>query len=545
MSHGKGVVAAGHDLTIRAAGEILKSGGNAFDAVVAAHLAACVTEPVLSSAGGGGFLLSQTSGGSQMLYDFFTQTPRRRRSPEEVEFYPISADFGETLQEFHIGMGAFATPGTVKGLFAVHRDLCSMPMKRLAEPAVAMARDGVVMNHFQSYIIDIVSPVFRASDEALRVYGKPGKSGKYRNDGKPRIGGETEEAGRPKEADMSHKNAKLVEEGDLLHQPELADFLEELALEGDDFFYSGEIACNIARMSRDLGGQVTAEDLQHYEVIRRRPLEVAYRNSRLAINPAPSSGGTLIAFALKLMEEVDVTEMPFGSAGHLLHLARVQQLTDMARLGRLADHSLRDADFLDPGYIRRFQNHIRDYARKLGGTTHISVMDRQGNTAALTTSNGEGCGRILPGTGVMLNNMLGEEDLHPDGFHQWLENTRITSMMAPAILNRPGGSVIALGSGGSNRLRTAILQVLLNIIDQGMSLEDAVTRPRIHCEKDFLSVEFGFDRDVLSRVVQEWPDHKLWSGSNLFFGGTHSVMHGPDGFQGAGDPRRGGSARLF
>ncbi|MBP3192618.1 gamma-glutamyltransferase family protein [Natronogracilivirga saccharolytica] len=545
MSDGKGVVAAGHDLTIRAAGEILKSGGNAFDAVVAGHLAACVTEPVLSSAGGGGFLLTQTSGGSQMLYDFFTQTPLRHRNPEEIEFYPISADFGETMQEFHIGMGAFATPGTVKGLFAVHRDLCSMPMKRLAEPAIEMARKGVVMNHFQSYIIDIVSPVFRASEEALRVYGKPGENREKGSNGKPGIGSETHEAVGLKDKGASENKAKLVEEGDVLFQPELADFLEELAAEGDDFFYCGEVAQSIARLSRDLGGQVTAEDLENYEVFRRRPLEVAYRNSRLAINPAPSSGGTLIAFALKLMEEVDMAGMPYGSPGHLLHLARVQQLTDMARLDRLADRNLPDAGFLDPDYLRRFQDQIRNYARKYGGTTHISIMDSDGNTAALTTSNGEGCGRILPGSGVMLNNMLGEEDLHPDGFHKWPENTRITSMMAPAILNRPDGSVIALGSGGSNRIRTAILQVLLNIIDHGMSVEDAVTRPRIHCEKDFLSVEYGFDRDVLARVVKEWPDHKLWSGSNLFFGGTHSVMYGPSGFHGAGDPRRGGSARLF
>lgn len=511
-----GVIAAGHELTVHVAEEILRSGGNAFDAAVGAHLAACITEPVLSSLAGGGFLLAREADGYERLYDFFAQTPLRRRKQNETDFFPISADFGETQQEFHIGMGAFATPGTVKGVYAIHRDLCTMPMKRLVEPAVRLARDGVTMNHFQAYILDVVSPVFTAFDDSLKVYGSKEKPG------------------------------KLVQEGDVLRIPGFADFLEVLALEGEDLFYRGEVAQQVDRFSKEHAGHVTRDDFLAYEVTRRKPLMVNYRNARLAVNPAPSSGGTLIAFALKLMEESDPDAHPFGTSGHLRSLALAQQLTDAARIDFLINHGLTAPGeaILEPDYVSRFRRNMREHPRFPRGTTHISIMDNQGNTAALSTSNGEGCGHLIPGTGIMMNNMLGEEDLHPDGFAMWPENHRITSMMAPAILSMADGSEVALGSGGSNRIRTAILQVLLNLTDYRMSLRDAVSRPRIHCEKDFLSVEHGFDNDQLIPVLEAWPNHKRWSRSNLFFGGTHSVMRGPDGFQGAGDPRRGGVAKV-
>ncbi len=512
----KGVIAAGHPQTVRAAEEILNSGGNAFDAVVAAHLMACVAEPVLSSPAGGGFLLAQTAEGRQQLYDFFVQTPRKRRKPDEVDFYPITADFGETQQEFHIGLGACATPGTVKGLFAIHRDMCTMPMTQLAEPAVTLARQGVEMNPFQAYILDVVGAVYRASPEAREHYGRGGNS----ND--------------------------LVQEGDMLRLPGMADFLETLAIEGEDFFYRGEIATVAARMGREQGGHVTLDDFHGYEVVRREPLRITYRNAGLAINPGPSSGGTLIAFALKLLEETDPNQRPFGSAEHILAIAGAQQLTDAARLDYLLNHQMPapGEQMLDPEYMAAFRQQMKTRTRFSRGTTHISVMDRAGNTASLTTSNGEGCGRIIPGTDIMLNNMLGEEDLHPAGLGNWPENRRITSMMAPAILNRADGTVIALGSGGSNRLRTAILQVILNVTDHQMSLEEAVHSPRIHCEKDFLSVEHGFDSGMLEKALAAYPAHKIWSESNLFFGGTHSVASGRDGFEGAGDPRRGGASTV-
>ena len=511
----KGVVAAGHEETARAAELILKEGGNAFDAVVAAHLAACVAEPVLSSLGGGGFLLAHTADGVDRLYDFFVQTPKRKRPVEATDFYPISADFGTARQEFHIGPGAIATPGTVKGLFAVHKDLCTMPMTLLAEPAVELARGGVRMNAFQAYIFDIVQAIYTQSPDRCEVY-------------------------------RSRKDpACLLGEGELLLQPELADSLDALAREGEALFYHGEIGGRIARLCAQQGGHLSEADLAHYRVVKRDPLVVDYRaKTRLLTNPAPSSGGVLIAFALKQIESLDVSRYRCGTAAYLDLLARVLDVTNRARIDAYLDGS---------GYCgadRLFDSRcLADYrAQILGrplcsrGTTHMSIIDGKGNLASLTTSNGEGCGHFIAGTGIMLNNMLGEEDLNPGGFHRWPEDQRMTSMMAPSMIFGADGRSIALGSGGSNRIRSALLQVLLNLIDFGMDLETAVRHPRIHYEGGHLSVEGGLADEEVQRLVSRYSDHKLWPQRTLFFGGVHSAARAAGGCSGVGDPRRGGAS---
>jgi gamma-glutamyltranspeptidase/glutathione hydrolase len=179
------------------------------------------------------------------------------------------------------------------------------------------------------------------------------------------------------------------------------------------------------------------------------------------------------------------------------------------------------------------------------GTTHLSVADADGNVASLTVSNGEGSAYVLPDTGIMLNNMLGEEDLNPAGFNAWPRSQRLASMMSPAVLTLPDGGQLALGSGGSNRIRSAILQVMVNLLDFDMTLEQAVTAPRLHLEHDHFSIEEGFPPEVVGELCRQWPDHHVWPPGNLFFGGVQAVHRLADGtFQGAGDPRRGGAVSL-
>ena len=179
----KGAIAAGNPETAAAAATVLENGGNAFDAALAALCAACITEPVLASLGGGGFLLARREGGEPVLYDFFAQTPRERRPGDDVDFFPIVADFGTAQQEFHIGMGSIATPGMVKGLFAVHRQLGSMPMARIVEPAVALARNGVPFHPLQAYIFEIVSPIYVSDPSCMKVFGSREKPGRLAGEG--------------------------------------------------------------------------------------------------------------------------------------------------------------------------------------------------------------------------------------------------------------------------------------------------------------------------------------------------------------------------
>jgi gamma-glutamyltranspeptidase/glutathione hydrolase len=491
-----GAIACGHPVTARAAEQILRDGGNAFDAIIAAQFAACVAEPVLTSLAGGGYLLAHPTASSPVVYDFFVQTPKRQPTGA-IDFHPIHADFGTVTQEFHVGLGAVATPGVVRGMFEIHRDLGSLTMQRLTAPAIDAARRGIHINALQGYIFDVVRPIYHVTEEAHAVYAD-------------------------------------TREGVLLRQVELADTLEVLASVGDRYFYEGELAEQIVELCRRGGGLLDADDLASYRVERRTPLALEYRNARVMTNPPPSSGGILMGFALELLKHKHPGNNDFGSAAHLAALIEVMALTNDARTDVLAQAGL------DEELLETYRAKVEGRPRFTRGTTHISVVDAAGNLAAMTLSNGEGCGHLIPGTGVMLNNMLGEEDLNPTGFNNWPVNQRLTSMMAPTLIELGKTRRWALGSGGSNRIRTAILQVISNLMDFEADTTEAVTRPRTHFERDHLSLEGGFPHDSIASLGHSAAETSTWPGLNLFFGGVHVVEQYGTTLSAVGDPRRGG-----
>jgi len=509
MAKARGVVAAGHSLTTEAAAEVLSAGGNAFDAVLAALMVACVAEPVLCSPGGGGFLLARPAGQKPRVYDFFVQTPATHQPESNLDFRPILADFGSVTQEFHIGRGTVAVPGLVRGLFDIHRDLSTLPITEIVAQAVGHAKNGIMVTPFQAYLFQVVTATFTATEACHRIF-------RSADDG-----------------------TALVGEGETLRQPELAELLETLAIEGDGLFYRGEIAAAIAG-DMQTGGQITREDLAAYAVERRAPLTLDYHGVRIHTNSPPSSGGLLIAFGLKLLESIDVKELGLASCAHLDTLTQVIGATAEARVAADDRTGLDTGRMLDDAFLARYRDEIAGRAASRRGTTHISVIDADGNLASLTVSNGEGSGYVVPGTGIVMNNMLGEEDLNPGGFQRWPGGHRMTSMMAPTLLEWPDGDTVALGSGGSNRLRTAILQVLLNLIDFKLPVEESVQAPRVHYENGLLSIEGGFDVEGLGALLEAYPDHHLWEERNMFFGGVHTVAATKRGMQGAGDARRGG-----
>ena len=507
-----GVVAAGDPHTAAAAATVLADGGNAFDAVLAGLFAACVAEPVLCSLGGGGFLLAQTAAGNSVLYDFFCQTPGRRLPVDELEFLPVHVDFGASRQEFHIGMGAMAVPGMVAGAYAVHQDLCTLPMARLVQPAAALARRGIALAPLQSFILEAVAPIFQWSAASRALY------------------------------DSRLAPERTLRSGENLTLPALADLLEALAREGAELFYRGEVAQAIAEANRDGGGAVNLEDMANYRVLRRTPLARRFADTVIFGNPAPSSGGPLLAFSLGLLQDAPAAR----PAEHLRRLIQAMRLTDQARqasgLNERCDDT-RVGALLSEAFMADYLARMPERASKIGGTTHISVVDRIGNAAAMSVSNGEGCGHILPTGGIMLNNMLGEEDLNPNGFFQWRPNSRIASVMSPTLVRHDDGRVLALGSGGSNRIRSAILQVLLNHLCLGLNLDEAVTAPRIHLERDLLHIENGHAAGTVRHLSRAFPAHQIWPDRNFFFGGVHAAAFDPraGAFTAASDPRRGGS----
>jgi gamma-glutamyltranspeptidase/glutathione hydrolase len=497
----KGLVSSGHPSVSEAAAEILLAGGNAFDAIVGAGFASTVAEPLLSSLGGGGFVLAHTADGEEVLFDFFASTPgsghpgHASTSPEHLDFHPILVTFLGAEQTFHVGRASAAVPGTLKGLLRVHQRLGRLPLADVVQPATGLAQAGVVINHFQSSLSELLEPIIRRSPEALRSYAA--------------------------------EDGELLEEGARYRNHDLASFLEDLP--GDpEAMYNGDLAEAVDRDMREGGGLVTKEDLRAYRVVERRPLSIQYRGLRVVTNPRPSLGGPLVALALSLQEAADLSDSSWGSAAHVNTLAVVLREVDRIRA--------RGGSFPLPGDAAHVE--VQDVIRSsTGGTTHMNVSDADGNVASFSTSNGEGCGVYVPGTGIMLNNMMGEDDLHPDGFHQGEPGSRISSMMSPSMLVDDLGVVAALGTGGSKRIRTALHQAITNLVDFNLPVDAAVNLPRLHLSEGTLHVEPGYPTEALD-VLHAYGKVKVWEAQNVFFGGVHTVR--PRTGEGAGDGRRAG-----
>ena len=474
----RGVVAAGHPLTAQAGADVLRAGGNAVDAALAALMTAFMTEPLLTGLGAGGYLLAAPPGGTPVLLDFMV--PADTHTGERTPLDAVVIDFGDAVQVFHIGAASCGVYGVPAGIAEAAARFGSVPLPELAAPAIAHARDGVTVNHPQALLWDILYPIASATPEARARYGKP-------------------------------------REGDHVRDPELADGIWRLATEGAAPFYTGDIAVAVSDWVLARGGTITRADLAAYEVIARDPVHVRYRGREVLTNPPPSAGGLLIAYALALLERAPGVP---DSAALVDAMEAAQAERTPAFLEQLDE----------PGFVDTFM------ASRLGATTHISVLDADGWACAVTTTNGEGSGIVVPGTGIHVNNMLGEPDLSPAGWFTHPPGRRLPSMMAPTVVLDDGRPELVLGSAGSNRIRSAILQVIVNAIDRGMEAQPAVDAPRLHFEDGLVYAEPGIE-DPPGRQVVRFRER------NLFFGGCQAVeRHQSTGrFSGGGDPRRGGA----
>jgi len=472
----RGAIAAGHPLTAEAGASVLRRGGNAVDACVGAALVSWVCESPLTGPAGGGFMLvHDAADGRTRLLDFFVAVPREPAGAGEL--LELAVDFdGDTRQLFRTGPAAVAVPGTALGLWEAHRRFGTLPWADLVEPAALLAREGVVLTPVQGYLHAILDPLLRHSPEGEAMYGP----------------------GRP------------VATGERFVVPELADTLELLAADGADSLYRGELAARMVAHVQAGGGGLSRADLEAYRVVRRRPLAVEFRGHELRTNPPPSSGGILVALGLQVLGDRPPSPRAIAGAMEAQEAARGPAFVRALRRGGAA------------GSV-------------LSGTTHISVVDGDGDAASLSASLGSGSGVVVAGTGIHLNNMLGEADLTEHA----RPGERLTSMMAPTLALQAGRPRLVVGSAGSARLRGAILQVVANTIARGWALEQAVGAPRIHVEQGVAHCE---DPAVADELEDVGYTVVRWRGRNLYFGGVSAVELGADGsLAAAGDPRRGGA----
>ncbi len=477
---------------------MLRAGGNAVDAALAAMLTSFSAEPLLSGLGAGGYMLVVPgedpllwpAAGEPVLLDFFVEVPGRGAdAAQRAELVPVDVSFGDAVQLFNVGAASVGTYGMPHGICTAAARFGRIPLAELAAPAAALARAGVPLNAQQAYVVEILGGIVTLTPEVAAIYAPDGR---------------------------------VLREGERVHQPALAGAIERLAAEGPRPFYAGDAADAVVALLAEQGGLLTAADLAAYETVVRAPARARYRGREVLTNPPPSAGGTLIAYALGLLDRAD-------GPPSLEALVAAMDATQGERTPAFLD------GLDEPGFAERF------LAARLGSTTHVSVLDAAGGACSVTCSNGEGAGIVVPGTGIHLNNMLGEHDLNPLGFHMFPPGRRLPSMMAPTAVLRDGTPELVLGSAGSNRIRSAILQTIVAALDHGMRAGEAVRAPRVHFEDGVLYAEPGADVDAL-----EADGHAVarFRALNLFFGGVQAVERDAQtgALSGGGDPRRGGAA---
>jgi len=495
-----GVVAAGHPLTAEAGAEVLREGGNAVDAAVAAVLASFAVESPLTGFGAGGFMMV-SRGAETTLIDFFVAAPGKDGVERGEELVPVPVHFdAETVQTFYVGPASCGVPGTAAGLEQALARFGTASAADLIGAGVRLAREGAPINAIQAYILEILWPIHERLTGTRELYAPQG---------------------RP------------LGEGDVFRFPDLAVALERFGAEGAAPFYSGEVAAALSGFVSTHGGTLGPTDLASYEAIERRPLHAPFRGAEVWTNPPPSSGGILIAHTLGLLERLGPETGPeqLVAAIDAANRVRGEEFAE-ALYGEGLEAALLDPERLD-----------LKAGDLLGSTTHISVLDGDGLCASVTCSNGSGSGVLVPGTGVILNNMLGEEDLNPLGFHAIAPGRRVPSMMAPTIVQRDGEIELGLGSAGSNRIRSAIVQTVVRALEQGMGAGEAVKAPRLHFEGGVVQAEPGIDEPALARIEARGVPVLRRPRINLFFGGVQAVARDSAGgeLSGGGDPRRAGS----
>ncbi len=478
---GSAAVAAGSAYTADAAAAVLAAGGSAVDAAVAAGFVACAAEPGLTSPAGGGFLQVRTPDGQTAVLDFFVDAPG------------LGAPGGarppmrSVVVRFSTADQAFAVgPASV---------------------AVPGALDGWAEAHRRwgrLPLAALVAPAAHLARAGLAlepapaaVLGLIADVLAYEPAGRALYA----PAGRPVAAGECFANLDL---GAML------DLVADGATTWADPRLAGRLLAGIGPE-----GLVTAEDLEHYRPVLREPLLVQLEGGTLTTNPPPSFGGAVVADSLARLAP---------------SLARGRGAMPWPELVR----SLTAATAA-----------VKTGAGSKRGTTHVSVVDADGMVAAMTTSNGSCAGVLLPGLGVELNNMLGESDLHPLGHEAAAPGTRIGSMMAPTVWSDDEGDVVALGSGGSERIRSALLEVVVAYAVGGHDLAGAVAMPRVHPDDDgVLHLEPGHEAPVVE-ALRALGRLRTWPARDFFFGGVHAVVRGPDGAVTAvADTRRGGAARV-
>lgn len=508
-------VAAPSERAAAAGSRVAAEGGTAVDAAVAATLVACVTEPGVVSLGGGAFVtLRGPDDAHAVTLDGYVAMPGIGLGPEafgrgtrEV----VTAYGGHTAMT--VGHGSVATPGVLAALEAAHRRGGRLPWSVVVEPAIEVSRQGFPLGAASDYYFEYVRDDVFGHDPAVRA-------ALHTADGEPIRAGET------------------------MVIPQLADFLERVAREGAAALHAGDVARALADDMAANGGLVTLADLAAFEPVARPAVEVDLGRWRFATNPPPSIGGPVLAAMLLLLGDRPAAGWDGEDVASLVRVVRAVLAHRSAELDVSDDRAAAGQALLD-GVLAAGAHWLA-----APSTAHVSTVDTEGNACAITASSGYGAGICVPGTGVWLNNCLGEHELNRGGMHSHVPGQRLPSNMAPTVGRREDGAVLAIGSPGADRITTALAQVMASVANAGYPLQDAIDRPRLHVRRDVDGRETLEHEEDLALVADLLPaeaelPRRSHHARSMYFGGVAAALLDPDGsLTAAADPRRAGATAL-
>jgi len=488
----QGMVVSASSTASEVGKQVLQEGGSAVDAAVATAFALAVTHPTAGNIGGGGFLVSRPAKGEPVAYDFREVAP----NAAYPEMWLVDGEY--SFQKHHMSYAAVGVPGTVAGLHLAWLAEGRLPWKRLVNPAIALAKNGIVMTHGLASSIKRNLPRMEKYSASIAHFTQQGK---------------------PYEA------------GDLWVQADLAESLQRIADQGPAGFYQGKTAELLVAEMQANGGLITLADLAAYTAKVRQPVIGQYRGYEVISMPPPSSGGTTLVEMLNILEGYDLSAMGFGSAKslHVMTEAMRRAYNDRARFLGDPDYnsSIPLERLLSKDYATELRNTIDlnkasvstpealNLLKESPETTHFSVVDKDRNAVSLTYTLewGYGSGIVVPGAGFLLNNEMGDFNAGPGLTNdQGLIGTpanlaqpgkRMLSSMTPTILAKDGELFMVTGTPGGRTIINTVLQTIINVVDHGMNAQAAVDAGRIHHQwmPDVLNYEHqGFSPDTLQAL---------------------------------------------
>ena len=533
-----GMVVSASTIASKVGIEILKEGGNAIDASVAVGFALAVTYPYAGNLGGGGFMVIHFSDGNSTTIDYREIAPMLAN---KNMFLDSTGKFVSSLSEE--GATSAGVPGSVAGLIFALEKYGTLPLEKVIQPAINLAKNGWLLNDYDASEFKNYLPVFRKYPSSLRIFSKKGEP---------------------------------YEGGDLFIQPELAWTLEQIKTNGTEGFYKGKVAELLVKQVSELGGYITLEDLENYRCIERKPIIGTYRDHKVISMPPSSSGGIALVQLLNILENFDFDGTEWGSGEYISALAESMKYVYADRTQHLGDSDFYPVPvkkLISKEYAKSLFEKVKsgvtpsteitsgiksDYSES-EETTHYSVIDKAGNTVSVTTTINSGFGSkaVVDGAGFLLNNEMDDFSSKPGEPNQYgllgsVANSiepgkRMLSSMTPTIVLKNDKPYLILGSPGGSTIITVVLQVILNCIEFGMNIKEAVNAPRIHHQwlPDIIYLErFSINNDTYS--ILEKMGYKFRDRNAAFrvLGSAQAIMIDQENniIYGASDPRRNGSA---